>query len=156
MDEFMAVYQVAAVDFNGANSRNMLSLTSDEVVELEHELYVSPYQPIGDEVLNKPNIVKESLDVIYVLAQRLRRMGVDVDASLDEVHRSNMSKTVAPEDVDAEIELALPRYPGVRAELLSEGVYAGRYVLRCCYSGKVIKPSTYSPAVIVEGVHYDI
>ena len=101
MDEFMVTYQVAGVDYNGENSRNMLSLTADEMVELEAELYEGAYNPISDEVIDRDAIIKESLDIVYVLTQRLRRMGVDVVLSLAEVHRSNMRKTVAPEDVQA-------------------------------------------------------
>lgn len=150
MDDFMGVYQVEHTAFDGKNSRDMLSLIADEMVELEQELYNGSYNPLGDSVINKGDVVKETIDVLYVAAQRLRRMGVDVDAALAEVHSSNMSKSVPIDKLVEETELARERYPHVVGVQTSDTTG----VLRDTDTGKVVKPTTYTAAVIEEGVHY--
>lgn len=94
------------------------------------------------------NFVKEGLDVIYAMTQQLRERGVDIDAGLAEVHRSNMSKVVEDGCLEGEIETAKKRYPDVIAQPISEG----RYVLKSPSQGKVVKPTCYSSAVITEAI----
>lgn len=94
------------------------------------------------------NFVKEGLDVIYAMSQQLRERGVDLDAGLAELHRSNMSKTVEMNDLQEEIEIAKERYPDITTVALSDN----RYVLKCAISGKVIKPTRYSPAEITPAI----
>lgn len=142
MDDFMQAYLLKGQEFELKNIRSMCSLIDDEVDELYREFETSD--------INKANVVKETLDIVYVATQRLRRMGVDVDAALDEVHRSNMSKALPLDgsvSIEEELEIARKRYPNA-------GVKYGQRVavLICGDTSKVIKPTTYSPAVITSQI----
>lgn len=95
-------------------------------------------------ILNPHNFVKEGIDLVYATLQQLRERGVDVDAALSEVHRSNMSKKVHPLKTRSELDIAKKRYPN--AHWVNTGGFGN--VLKCKDTGKVIKPTTYSPAVI--------
>lgn len=145
MDDFMAAYQVETTPFDGKNSRDMLSLAADEMVELEQELYNGTYHPIPDDQISKENVVKEGLDVVYVMLQRLRRMGVDLDANFAELQRSNMSKTVPLDMLADEVLIARERYPGAVGVQISDTLG----VIRDPSTGKVVKPTTYSAAKMV-------
>lgn len=148
MDEFMQAYLIKNLPFNLENADAMADLIDDERFELQDELVLDEENGIPD--INKANVVKETLDIIYVAAQRLRRMGVDVDAGLKEVHRSNMSKALLLDgsvDVDKELEIARERYPNA-------GIKYGQRiaVLICGDTNKVIKPTCYSPANITKEI----
>lgn len=143
MDEFMTTYLMKGVVFSGRNVHNMYNLALDEMAELQAEVGSFVEDAAA---ANQDAIVKESLDVVYVLTQRLRRMGVDVDAALAEVHRSNMSKALPLDGsvkLSNELEIARRRYPYA-------GIKEGqrKAVLMCGETNKVIKPTTYSEAVI--------
>lgn len=142
MDDFMQAYLLKGQEFELRNLRDMCSLIDDEMDELLIEVETVK--------LNKANVVKETIDIIYVATQRLRRMGVDVDAALNEVHRSNMSKALPLDgsvSVEEELGIARKRYPNA-------GVKYGQRVavLICGNTSKVIKPTTYSPAVITSQI----
>lgn len=143
MNEFMTAYMLKNVPFDFASLHSLLKLAEDEMVELKEEVKIFAG---GSTIDNRPDIVKESIDVIYVLAQRLVRMGVDVDTALTEVHRSNMSKALPLDGsvkLSDELEIARKRYP-------QAGIKEGQKVavLMCGETNKVIKPTTYSKAVI--------
>lgn len=147
MDDFMTAYMLKNVPFDFASLHSLFKLAEDEMIELKDELKIFAG---GNTIDNRPNIVKESIDVIYVLSQRLRRMGVDVDAALAEVHRSNMSKALPLDGsvkLSDELEVARKRYP-------QAGIKEGqrKAVLICGETNKVIKPTTYSPAVITQQI----
>lgn len=145
MDEFHTTYLMKDVVFNERNAHNMYKLALAEMTELHDELTILSADSTAD---NRDNIVKESLDVVYVITQRLRQMGVDVDAAFAEVHRSNMSKALPLDgsvNIDKEIEIARERYPHI-------GVKYGqrKAILLCGETGKVVKPTTYSSANITK------
>lgn len=136
MDEFSSCYRIKQAEPTAKEILDAAGLIQDEVNELKDEV---------DVVINLPNVAKEFADVIYVAAQRMRRMGFDVDAIMAEVHRSNMSKTVPLGEIESELINARQRYPDA---YIQEGQ---RYaVLRCAATNKVIKPTTYSTANITD------
>lgn len=142
MDEFNITYMLKDKELSFGNAKTMQHLIFDENIELLLEL---------DEVkgeLRKGNVVKEAIDCIYIAAQQLRLMGVDVDSALAEVHRSNMSKALPLDGsvkISDELEIARKRYP-------KAGVKEGqrKAVLICGDTNKVIKPTTYSAANITK------
>lgn len=99
------------------------------------------------ENIDYKNFVKEAIDLIYITGQQLRERGVDLDAALNEVHRSNLSKKVKHAQLDDELNIARKRY-----RLASYKICYGDYVLKDLSTGKVIKPTTYSKAVITDKI----
>ena len=95
---------------------------------------------------NLNNAFKELEDIRYITGQQMTELGGDVAAIGNEVHQSNVSKQVDALYVAKELEVALERYPdAVDVTLDSE-----TFVINCQKTGKVIKPTTYSPAVITD------
>lgn len=145
MDDFNTSYMIKDVPLNLENIERMYGLIQDEEQELFEEVVRGVANPEGSGI-NKSNAVKEAIDCIYITAQQLRLMGVDVDAALAEVHRSNMSKALPLDGsvkLSDELEIARKRYP-------QAGIKEGqrKAVLLCGETNKVIKPTTYSQAVI--------
>lgn len=151
MDSFMNVYGVERTAITGEDCYGAFQLACDELVEFSDE-FITGIKENGtgdvvlfeDDCINKANVVKEMADIIYVTAQRMRRMGMDVDAVMNEVHRSNMSKMVGSDFIDQELELARERYPDAISQLVEDGVH----VIRDPNTGKIVKPLCYSAAVI--------
>lgn len=136
MDEFNALYGIENLPIY-VNQVHMVSMINDEVVELKEEIF-----------RDSKDYIKEAIDVLYITAQQLRMRGVDVDAAFKEVHRSNMSKALVTgtiEEADAELDIAQLRYPHAAIVPSTDCLHL---VLRDLHSGKVIRPTTYSPAVI--------
>jgi len=131
-DEFNELYGLTKKPVNH-DLNSMYKLISDEVEELSFDI---------DFDKGSDCIIKEAIDTIYITCQQLRERGVNVEAALAEVHRSNMSKQVLWSS-SSELETAKRRYPN--AELVENGEIL---VMKCADTGKVIKPTTYSPAVI--------
>lgn len=134
MDEFNALYSIRPQTIN-SNQQIMVNLVRDELEELQGEVDV-----------NNEDFVKEAIDLIYITAQQLRQRGVDVDAALAEVHRSNLSKRIHLDDfnhVSHELDTARERYPDATLVGSDDPNYG---VLKCASSNKVIKPTTYTPA----------
>lgn len=143
-DEFNDMYGLERKPID-SNIESMHRLIQDEVNELGWET-----QRSCNGILNivPGELIKEAIDTIYITCQQLRERGVNLDAALREVHRSNMSKALDiydPEIAHSELQEAKKRYPN--AELVPHGSY---YVIKCMDSGKIVKPTTYSPAVITE------
>lgn len=137
MDDFNTSYLLKDKALNRENAKVMQGLVFDETQELLLEL---------SKGFDTNAVVKETIDTIYIAAQQLRLMGVDVDAALAEVHRSNMSKALPLDGsvkLSDELEIARRRYP-------QAGIKEGqrKAVLMCGETNKVIKPTTYSKAVI--------
>lgn len=110
-----------------------ISLLREEVSEFEEALREG----------NIENALKEWADIMYVLIGSGLEFGFAqaADPVFDEVHRSNMSKVI-PSGYDAmKEEATLPK--GVAVERCPTGGYLLRRK-----DGKVVKPSTYSPADI--------
>jgi len=143
MDNFMVTYRVKNTPVTADSMKGTIQLMLDEVNETVEEVIDTEGKPL--ETINVPALAKEMADVIYVTAQRMRRMGFDVDAILTETHRSNMTKTVALADAKAELDIARERYPSAS---IVEGTRDA--VLRCTDTGKVIKPTCYTPANITK------
>lgn len=148
MDEFNELYGLERKPVDHDLS-SMAGLIEDEIVELGNEVYfaysVEP-KPSPDPL----KVIKEAIDIIYITAQQLRERGVDVDAALAEVHRSNMSKSLPIDSgvCEREYEIAEKRYPDVKVSHCNSG-----WLLKCGKTGKVIKPTTYSPAVITKDMY---
>lgn len=141
--EFNTVYGIQPLERTQANFASTQSLIQDEVDELWDELYDKmDYEDLADADLDQANIAKELTDVLYITMQRMLTMGMDVEACLAEVHRSNMSKSVAGESVAMEVLTAQQRYE----QVLVQDMGGNRFVLRCGQTGKVIKPTSYSAA----------
>lgn len=145
MDSFMDTYGVERTDITAVDCAGAYQLVADELDELYDE-----FNGLDDKDVDKANVAKEMADIIYVTAQRMRRMGMDVDAIMGEVHRSNMSKRVASDRIDTELNVARQRYP----QAIAVNVGGGCHVIRDPITGKVVKPECYSPADLLEGVHY--
>lgn len=142
-DEFNHAYAVEREQLE-SNVYAMIGMMVEEFEELVDETVTHHGESF---ITNKPNFVKEAIDIIYVTLQQLRQRGVNLDAVLSEVHRSNMSKPL-PGDLPAsaiaeEMNVALERYP--EATLVQNGEMV---VIKDAKTNKVIKPMTYSKAVI--------
>lgn len=145
-DDFNTSYMLKDKELGKTSIATMQGLIFDETQELLLEVVELSK---GKESA-KTNAVKEAIDCIYIAAQQLRLMGVDIDSALKEVHRSNMSKALPLDgsvSIDKELEIARERYPNA-------GVKHGqrKAVLICGDTNKVIKPTTYSPAVITKEI----
>lgn len=140
MNGFNSTYRVRQTAIDCRALARAHRLAADEMKELADEFVM-----IEDDELNKVNAVKEMADVIYIMGQQMAQMGIDIEAVLNEVHRSNMSKVVQHHNVQEELAEARKRYPDAYVD------EAQRYcVLRCSVTKKVIKPMRYSPAVITK------
>lgn len=154
-DAFNAQYGIETKPLDH-NLDGMTKIVGGEWLEFHQEANLkSDISVLSDSVrkftskeMNKQNFVKEGLDVIYAMTQQLRERGVDIDAGLAEVHRSNMSKTVDFHDLKDELNEARKRYPDAVLIPLDNG----RYVMKSPSQGKVIKPTCYSSAVITEAI----
>lgn len=144
--EFNAAYDMNPLEFAPTSLYKTHSLIRDEVDELAEEIYLDPSdfteELIPLPLFNKENTVKELTDVLYITMQRMTSHGVDVEACLHEVHRSNMSKLVDKSMLSVELEVAKVRYPNVVSFETKEGVY----VLKDELTGKVVKPTSYTEA----------
>ena len=157
MDDFMKVYDIAPTSITVSELCNTDELITEEMLEFEEEFMPFDLATMGnsflpDDEINKANVAKEMADIVYVTIQRMRRMGMDVDAVLGEVHRSNMSKRVMLADKDMELNIARQRYPNATIVCSVDGMC----VIRDSVTGKVIKPTYYSPALITEEMYHDI
>ena len=132
--EFNETYDYSKVELTPENLAKSFKLINDEVIEVADEIKPN---------FSKTAAVKELLDTIYITAQQLSAYGVDIDAGLAELHRSNLSKTVPLEYAEEYVLEANARYPQIA--VTNKGKCA---ILRCVNTGKVIKTSIYSPAVI--------
>ncbi len=151
-DAFNAQYGIETKPLDH-NLDGMHEIVGGEYLEWAEEIDISIVRDTGscitDKAIPNPeNFVKEGLDVIYAMTQQLRERGVDIDAGLAEVHRSNMSKTVDFHDLKDELNEARKRYPDAVLIPLDNG----RYVMKSPSQGKVIKPACYSSAVITEAI----
>ena len=149
MDQFMNVYGVERTSITAEDCFGAFQLACDELVEFSDEFITGAKEDgsvalFEDDCINQANVAKEMADIIYVTAQRMRRMGMDVNTIMDEVHRSNMSKMVGSDFIDQELELAQNRYPDAISQLVEDGVH----VIRDPNTGKIVKPLCYSAAVI--------
>ena len=147
MDQFMNMYGVERTAITGEDCFDAFVLVVDEVEEFTEEFMEADGKSVtlfADDCINQANVAKEMADIIYVTAQRMRRMGMDVDAIMEEVHRSNMSKRISSDMIDMEFNEARNRYPNATAQRIEDGIH----VLRDRDTGKVIKPMCYSAAVI--------
>lgn len=133
MDEFCSVYRVKAAPV----TKKELESTADLLFEEANELLEEANKP----VINTEDSGFELVDSIYVAAQRLRRMGFDVDGMLAAKHASNMSKTVSRAHAAYELQVARERYPEA---YIDEG--QNYCVLRDAATNKVIKPTSYTKA----------
>lgn len=78
--------------------------------------------------------------LIYILA--ITKKYGDIEEMYNEVHKSNMSKLVPLNQADKEVSLARERYP----DALIRPVTDTHVVISCHKTGKVIKPTCYTPA----------
>lgn len=150
--EFNSMYGLNHFPIDKANLEPMCKLIQDEVTELHEEVYIVEESNEGYDACETRvhpdliRVVKEAIDNIYITGQQLTERNIDVDACLAEVHRSNMSKRVHIDDIDRELEIAQERYPNIMTAVCSDN--PEYVVMKCADTGKVIKPSTYSAAVI--------
>lgn len=141
--EFNKVYGIQPLKRTQADFATTQSLIQDEVDELWDELYdMEGMDDKADDQLDQANIAKELTDILYITMQRMLTHGMDVEACLAEVHRSNMSKSISGESVAMEVLTAQQRYEQVLVQDMGDN----RFVLRCGKTGKVIKPTSYSAA----------
>lgn len=140
--EFNKTYGYEPMEFNSLNLKKAVKLISDEVVETLIES--------DAEELDKPAGAKELTDILYITMQQMSAMGLDIHACLNEVHRSNLSKTVDSEHAHEYLLEVQERYPNAFTTMVN-----GRVVLRCADTSKVIKPSCYTAADMSHLVNKD-
>lgn len=159
--QFNKQYQVEHKEMNHEQAKKTAKLILDEVHEFLSEFYTGAVFIANEkggieisfrgDVIDKPNLhnaAKELDDIRYITGQQMDQSGFDVDAIDAETHQSNMSKTITIDQIDYELEVAKKRYPHAVAIEVVPGVA----VLRCTKTNKVIKPTTYEPAVITDGM----
>ena len=108
-------------------------LRRDLIMEEAHEFA----QSIRDN--NFEDAADALADLLYVTYGAALTFGLDLDAIVEEVHRSNMTKVW---ESAREVEEAIldPDHPAVRYE---GDIYSGYVVYR--EDGKVLKPPTFEP-----------
>lgn len=148
-DEFNELYGLETKELTHASAMKTAQLIADELQEFIEEFYE------GVEVLisctgtpkkidnpDKANAGKELGDIRYITGQRATEYGYKIFDIDQEVHRSNMSKAISG-DIELHLEIARERYPHAHCFIAGN-----KHVMKCTKTGKVIKPATYSPAVI--------
>lgn len=80
-------------DFFGGLVDLRMSLISEEVHEVQHELF-DPLTYVARDIeeIDKAKLAKELADLLYVVYGTAATFGIDIDRVFDEVHKSNMSK----------------------------------------------------------------
>jgi predicted HAD superfamily Cof-like phosphohydrolase len=158
--QFNNLYGLTRKQLTHEKALNTAKLIMQEVVEFVEEFYemsaietdmVGGIDFVLGNKIEKPNLnnaFKELEDVRYITGQQMTELGGDVSAIGDEVHRSNMSKSISAGDVVREIEIARARYPSAIDTTQDCEVF----VLKCSETGKVIKPTIYSAAVITDAM----
>lgn len=146
MSEFNELYSVEPLEHTMENLTKTIELINDEWTEAIEELMDKGWNDLHIEDVNRHNLAKELGDILYITSQRMTAMGIDVDAVMAEIHRSNMSKQVPVHKSIRELTVAKDRYPEARFEL----VQGDMGVLIDAPTGKVIKPTCYSAAVITD------
>lgn len=154
--QFNRQYNVGTAEPTHDNVRNAAQLILDEVIELYEELFegvhVNLELGMAKKQIDVAAVAKEMTDIRYITGERATMFRFDVPALDREVHRSNMSKRVSRHNVVDELRTALERYPHATDETFD----CESFVIRCGLTGKVIKPTTYSPANITsEMLNYD-
>ena len=148
--QFNELYGVGDIEPTRENLEKALGLIVDEVKELYEELFYGVVFDIRTaatrEDVNLHNVAKEMTDIRYITGERATAFKFDVDALDGETHRSNMSKELTVENVNKEMAIASKRYPNVKSRHVSPSTF----VLKCKDTGKIIKPTTYSPALITD------
>lgn len=86
---------------------------------------------------------KNIIALVAATISYMKILGYKWQLILEEVHRSNMSKTVPYAQVEEELKAVRERYPNA---YIVEGQQD--CILKCADTNKVIKPSCYSKAVI--------
>lgn len=84
-----------------------------------------------------------AIALIYSVIFYMKTLGYHWQTILEEVHRSNMSKTVPYSQAEHELKAARERYPNA---YIVEG--QRDCILKCADTNKVIKPTCYSAAII--------
>lgn len=133
-EDFNKLYGVESIPMNQEHMEDTGSLVMDEVTEFIAEAREG----------NIINGAKELTDILYITMQRMVAHGLNPEALLAEVHRSNMSKRVHRNALENEMLIALQRYPAAEAKHLRDDWF----VLKDKTTGKVIKPQYYLPADI--------
>lgn len=89
--------------------------------------------------------LKEWADILYILNGTALEFGFQhvAEPVFDEVHRSNMSKVIQSGYDAMKEEMELPK------NVVVQRAPTGGYLLRR-EDGKIVKPSTYSPADVAE------
>ena len=157
-NEFNKTYGLTKKEITHENALKTTQLIADELQEFLQEFYcnakveINITQHLTANIKhinpNLNNAFKELEDIRYITGQQAAEYGADVSMIGAEVHRSNMSKSLDIYNNTAafkELDIARKRYPD--AQLIPHG---DKYILKCAESGKVIKPSCYSPAVITK------
>lgn len=149
--QFNELYDLKNKELTHEQALTTLKLILDEAQEFINEFFTEVKIDIvtGEENRqipwpNIPNAAKELEDIRYITGQQMAECGMDVQGIGDEVHRSNMSKKVDAKDCVKELDIALKRYPKAYDSTKDYKTF----VLKCAETGKVIRPTTYKPALI--------
>jgi hypothetical protein len=155
--QFNTLYGLEKKELTHENALITAQLIADELQEFLQEFYPLAIIDVIPTAwhINYPvdigNAFKELEDIRYLTGQQSSEYGCDVTSVGDEVHRSNLSKRISifePELALSELEHAKKRYPD--AELVPHGDW---FVIKCKETGKVVKPSIYSPAIITKEMY---
>ncbi len=156
--EFNTAFGLKEKDFNVEELRKSQMLIEEEVAEFDEELYdndvesgvsysecdseqVRSFSLKNDAFLDKVNVVKELTDILYITMQQMTQLGLDVEACITEVHRSNMTKTIKKERIESELQFAKERYPSAVSAQVGDV-----FVMRDPTTNKIVKPQGYTPA----------
>lgn len=148
--QFNSQYQVGFLIPTHEEISNITNLIQDEVCESFEEFFdVWNNGYCEPEPKQNPNLkayAKELTDILYITMERMTALHFNLEQLLNAVHQSNMSKTITIDQIDYELDVAKKRYPYTAVIEVAPGVA----VLRCTKTNKVIKPTTYEPAVITD------
>jgi len=136
--------------------QNALSLFMDEVAEFIDEFVVLDESDLQDnvdfDILDRRNIAKESVDIIYTLVGILEIMNIPVVESLQRVNESNFSKFL-PSKTMAESQVLAVRKKyqmiegGETVDVKSVNFEGEDYFyLSRTSDGKMLKPMSYEEA----------
>jgi len=136
--------------------QNALSLFMDEVAEFIDEFVVLDESDLQDnvdfDILDRRNIAKESIDIIYTLVGILEIMNIPVVESLQRVNESNFSKFL-PSKTMAESQVLAVRKKyqmiegGETVDVKSVNFEGEDYFyLSRTSDGKMLKPMSYEEA----------
>lgn len=137
--------ECADVAYIGLQQLRVMGVDINEAIENVPPLHYANFAIIAKLITDSTALENEQniITLVALSISYMKRLGYKWQTILEEVHRSNMSKTIPYSQAEHELKIARERYPNA---YIVEGQQD--CILKCADTSKVIKPTCYSAAVI--------